>query len=72
MYSFGSEIRHYYSLEQVLPEGSSSKIIKGYGIYRKTPFLEPGVEHFQIQIALYWIKLRHKPEHIQKLQTVTN
>jgi hypothetical protein len=33
---------------------------------------ELGADHFQIQIALYWIKLRHKPEHIQKLQTVTN
>jgi hypothetical protein len=53
MFLFGSEIRHYYSLEQVLPEGSALKIIKGYGIYRKTSFLEPEADHFQIQIALY-------------------
>ena len=65
---FGYEIRHYYSLEQVLPEGSALKIRNGCGI----PFLVPGADHFKIQIALYWIKLRHKPQHIQKLQPVTN
>ena len=32
----------------------------------------PGGDHFQIPIALYWFKLRHKPKHIQKLQQVTN
>ena len=51
---------------------SALKIIKGYGINRKILFLVPGADHFQIQKALYWFKLRHKPKHIQKLQQVTN
>ena len=29
---------------------------------------ELGADHFQIQIALYWIKLRHKPEQIQNFK----
>jgi hypothetical protein len=55
-------------LEQVLPEGSALKIRKGYD----TPVLVPGADNFQIKIGLYSIKLRYKPEHIQKLQPVTN
>jgi len=51
---------------------SALKINKGRGNYRKTPFLGSGVDHFLIQITFYWIKLRHQPEQIQKLQQVTN